>query len=163
MSDRLRRISIAATVGVYVLLMILARFPTQTKVVQIPNPWDGRSEPGLYAESGTFGVEFTPDFSWIRDSDLTLRIINPTKDPINARFAFVLGPSICGFVPSVSQMPNFIRIDQGGRYGGTLKMRPETAKRFKVKIENQPCKVDTDPRTFLGSLSQLDVKLLRID
>lgn len=142
---------------VYIGIAFLSRFGHFSTVSEAPQPWEKASRLGLFVQSGTYGLERTPDFYWIRDREIVLRIVNPTPDNERGTATFRIGPTVCGSRPRVVQIDDDARITkfQGGIVISVpFALGPYTHQKIRMELSARECQIPTDPRRFLGSLSE---------
>lgn len=148
-------------VSVAMLLLTTSSRIGPLKTVLKPNvPWTGKSLPGVYLERGSYGLEVSPDFYWIKDEVIRLRIENPTDSPLSASVRFAVGPTPCGVIPRVSfttQTSANFETNHIQEWPIVF-VRPKRHEAVTVKLQGEYCKIDSDPRKFLGSISGFELK-----
>lgn len=161
--DQRRSIMLVAIGMAYLVLAILARVTPMASRVERQYPWDGVATQGLYVEGGTYGLEVSPDFYWIKSRKLQVRIVNPEPRATQLAFSFHLGPTVCGTFPRIRLVEsNQVKItsDMRGMYWGLVNLGAKTSESLILTINAKECRVSGDPRVFRGSISTLKVTKL---
>lgn len=144
----------------YISVIMLARFGPWSTTVSERFPWSEIEIPGIYIESGTYGLERSPDFYWIRDRQLVFRLENPLNEPAVIDLSIKFGPTVCGNQPSVSLgrgWPQSGTIGAGSIIREQVVLRSDSYLRLFVRINNKSCRVIGDPRVFLGSVMGMTI------
>ena len=115
--------------------------------------------PSVVIVSGTYGPEFQ-DSSWLKDNFLELRVVNPAEQKMELGIEIKLGRTPCGLFPKLSSRSKHVTLMNSEidvvllrLFVGAQKMRI-----FRLGVSGKPCQVDSDPRIFLGSITNPKIK-----
>ena len=117
--------------------------------------------PSVTVVSGTYGLEFG-DNSWLKGDFLELKLVNPAEREMELEIEIKLGKTPCGLFPKLSSsednvalMNSEIDLVHLRLVVGAQKMRI-----FRLGVSGKPCQVDSDPRIFLGSITNPKIKII---
>lgn len=138
--------------------VVIFRVATINAAPPIPPIETRPSKPNLKIVKGVYGLEKTPSFYWIRDSEIRIQIDNPTRNPIDFEVQIVFGGDPCRTEVRWSLDLQALKIEgmEGQIEGDLMKVKgsllASRTSELKVLIDSPACTSEPDPRRFRGSI-----------
>lgn len=142
-------------IGIYIILWLTFGVIVHT----LKDPVLTYSYPVLTPKEGTYGLEHS-GFYWMGSDLIVFEANNPTSGPIRFVSSIALGSNPCGVTPvfdsSAGMSLQAIELLGEGRLM-VIKTDLESreSKIFRVKFLAHRCKIESDPRVFLGSIEKI--------
>ena len=142
-------------IGVFLISWLLLGVLVNARIESIRS----FSFPVLTPKEGTYGPESLGTY-WMKDSQVVFEAYNPLSSPIQLVSRVVWASNPCGDYPVFQSITDSfkgsIQVDEKAR-SFVLRTRLESneIKEVRVKFSAVKCKIETDPRVFLGSIQAI--------
>jgi hypothetical protein len=117
--------------------------------------------PSVTVMSGTYGPEFQ-DNSWLKGNFLELKVVNPAEQRNELGIEIKLGKTPCGLFPKLSSGLKHVALTNSEIDVALLRLVVGAKKMniFRLRVSGKPCQIDSDPRIFIGSITDPKIKII---